>query len=94
MLGCGDAGLEAAEQVIRAGLLRLGGCHAGRGPVRRPRADRGPRVPCGNGHEAVFAGYRDKSFDTALGLVTVTRAWYHCAECGHAGSLPGTRSSA
>jgi len=46
------------------------------------RGHRGPGVPCGNGHEAVFAGYRDKSFDTALGLVTVTRAWYHCAECG------------
>jgi hypothetical protein len=28
-------------------------------------------------------GYRDKSFDTVLGLVTVTRAWYHCAACGH-----------
>jgi hypothetical protein len=29
----------------------------------------------------VFAGYRDKSFDTVLGLVTVTRAWYHCTAC-------------
>jgi hypothetical protein len=47
------------------------------------RGHRGPRVRCGNGHEARFAGYRDKSFDTALGLVTVTRAWYHCAQCGH-----------
>jgi hypothetical protein len=44
---------------------------------------RGPCVPCGNGHEARFAGYRGKSFDTVLGLVTVTRAWYHCAACGH-----------
>jgi len=44
---------------------------------------RGPRVPCGQGHEAVFTGYRDKSLDTVLGLVTLTRAWYHCAECGH-----------
>jgi len=81
-LGCGDAGMEAAEAVIRAGLLRLGGgmleqlLAAGRG-------HRGPRVPCGQGHEAVFAGYRDKSFDTVLGLVTLTRAWYHCAGCGH-----------
>jgi hypothetical protein len=25
---------------------------------------------------------RDKSFDTVLGLVTVTRAWYHCAGRG------------
>ena len=24
-MGCGDAGMEAAEQVIRAGLLKLGG---------------------------------------------------------------------
>lgn len=47
------------------------------------RGYRGPRVPCPGGHEAMFAGYRDKSLDTALGLVTVTRAWYHCAECGH-----------
>jgi hypothetical protein len=47
------------------------------------RGLRGPRVPCGQGHEAVFAGYRDKTFDTVLGPVTVTRAWYHCAECGH-----------
>jgi hypothetical protein len=47
------------------------------------RGHRGSRIPCGNGHEAVFAGYRDKAFDTALGLVTVRRAWYHCAECGH-----------
>jgi hypothetical protein len=23
-MGCGDAGMEAAEQVIRAGLLKLG----------------------------------------------------------------------
>jgi len=45
------------------------------------RGYRGPRVPCGEGHQAVFAGYRDKSFDTVLGLVTVTRAWYHCAGC-------------
>jgi hypothetical protein len=43
----------------------------------------GPRVPCGQGHEAGFASYRDKVIDTALGPVTLTRAWYHCAACGH-----------
>jgi hypothetical protein len=42
---------------------------------------RGPRVPCGQGHEAEFASYRDKLIDTVLGPVTLTRAWYHCAEC-------------
>jgi hypothetical protein len=74
--------MEAAEAVIRAGLLRLGGSMLGE-VLSADRGHRGLGVPCGQGHEAVFAGYRDKSFDTALGLVTVTRAWYHCAECGH-----------
>jgi hypothetical protein len=82
VLGCGDAGLGAAEQVIRAGLLRLGASMLGE-VLSAGRGLRGPRVRCGNGHEAVFAGYRDKTFDTVLGPVTVTRAWYHCAQCGH-----------
>jgi hypothetical protein len=68
--------------VIRAGLLQLGGVMLGQ-LLAADSGYRGPRVPCGQGHEAVFAGYRDKSFDTVLGLVTLARAWYHCAECGH-----------
>ncbi len=44
---------------------------------------RGPRVPCGQGHEAEFVSYRDKTFDTVPGPVTVLRAWYHCAACKH-----------
>jgi hypothetical protein len=39
---------------------------------------RGPRVECGRGHHAEFVAYRDKVIDTALGPVTVRRAWYHC----------------
>ena len=74
--------MGAAEAVLRAGLLRLGGSMLGE-VLSADRGHRGPRVPCGRGHEAVFAGYRGKSFDTVLGLVTVTRAWYHCAACGH-----------
>jgi hypothetical protein len=81
-MGCGDAGMEAAEQVIRAGLLKLGGSMLEQ-LLAADNGYRGPRVPCGQGHEAVFVSYRGKSFDTALGLVTVARAWYHCAECGH-----------
>jgi hypothetical protein len=44
---------------------------------------RGPRVDCGQGHRAQFVAYRDKVIDTVLGPVTLTRAWYHCAACGH-----------
>jgi hypothetical protein len=60
VLGCGDAGMGAAEQVIRAGLLRLGGSMLGV-VLAADRGHRGPRVPCGQGHEAAFAGYRDKA---------------------------------
>jgi hypothetical protein len=80
VLGCGDAGLEAAEAVLRAGLLRLGGSMLGE-VLSADRGHRGPRVPCGRGHDAVFTGYRDKAIDTVLGPVTLTRAWYHCAAC-------------
>jgi hypothetical protein len=68
--------------VLRAGLLKLGAGML----VRLLAADpgyRGARVPCGNGHEAGFIAYRGKVIDTVLGPVTLTRAWYHCAECGH-----------
>ncbi len=44
---------------------------------------RGPRVDCGSGHQAGFVSYREKVIDTVLGPVTVRRAWYHCAACGH-----------
>ena len=70
------------ELAIRAAMTRLGagmledllGLDAGY---------RGPRVECGAGHEAEFVSYREKTIDTVLGEVTVRRAWYHCAACGH-----------
>jgi hypothetical protein len=68
--------------VLRAGLLRLGASMLGQ-VLSADRGHRGARVPCGRGHEAVFVSYRDKVIDTVLGPVTLTRAWYHCAECGH-----------
>ena len=74
--------MEAAEAVIRAGMLQLGG-----GMLEKLLAAdlgyRGPRVPCGRGHQARFVSYRDKVIDTVLGPVALTRAWYHCASCGH-----------
>jgi hypothetical protein len=81
-LGCGDAGLETAEAVIRAGMLRLGGGMLGQLLAADP-GYRGPRAACGNGHEAEFVACRDKVIDTVLGPVTLSRAWYHCAACRH-----------
>jgi hypothetical protein len=68
--------------VLRAGLLRLGGAMLGEALSADP-GHRGPRADRGHGHEAVFAGYREKVIDTVLGPVALRRAWYHCADCGH-----------
>ncbi len=58
-LGCGDAGLEAAETVIRAGMLKVGAGMLGE-LLCADRGHRGPRVPCGNGHQAKLISYREK----------------------------------
>jgi hypothetical protein len=68
--------------VIRAGMLQAGCGILGQLLAADP-GFRGTRVPCGSGHEAQFVAYRDKVIDTVLGPVTLTRAWYHCAACGH-----------
>jgi hypothetical protein len=74
--------MEAAEAVIRAGMLQAGCGMLGQLLAADP-GYRGPRVPCGQGHQAEFVSYRDKVIDTVLGPVRLTRAWYHCAACGH-----------
>lgn len=54
------------------------------------RGHRGPRVDCGQGHPAEFVSYREKSFDTVLGEVELSRAYYHCEACGR-GVVPKDR---
>jgi hypothetical protein len=68
--------------VIRAGMLELGAGVLGKLLGADP-GYRGPRADCGAGHQAEFVSYRDKVIDTVLGPVTITRAWYHCADCKH-----------
>ena len=92
-LGCGDAGLEAAEAVIRAGMLKLGGGMLGQLLAADP-GYRGPRVPCGQGHEAEFVAYRDKVIDTVLGPVTLTPRLVPLRGLRARASRRGTPSSA
>jgi hypothetical protein len=66
--------------VVREGVLRLGGTILGELLSADP-GYRGPRVACGNGHDAVFTGYRGKVIDTVVGEARLRRAWYHCARC-------------
>jgi hypothetical protein len=80
-LGAGG-GLEVVEVAIRTAMLRLGGrlLEDLLGP---DAGHRGPRVDCGVGHQAQFVACRAKTIDTVLGPVSLRRAWYHCAACGH-----------
>jgi hypothetical protein len=74
--------MGAAEAVIRAGMLKLGAGMLGQ-LLAADSGYRGPWPDCGNGHRGEFVAYRDKVIDTALGPVTLNRAWYHCAACKH-----------
>ena len=78
----GGQELEAAEKAIRAGLLRLGASVL-EDLLAVDAGYAGPRVPCGQGHEAELVSCRARSVDTVLGPVTIRRAWYHCGQCHH-----------
>jgi hypothetical protein len=43
----------------------------------------GPQAKCPDGHQAAYAGSRDKTIITTLGPVRISRAWYHCGDCKH-----------
>ena len=56
-----------------------------------PSDHQGPRLACACGGTARYAGRRPRTFTTALGELTLERAWYHCAHCGH-GFAPRDRA--
>ena len=60
---------------------------AARAVERRLNADRsdhaGPTAPCACGRLARYAGRHPKTFESALGPLTLERAYYHCGACGH-----------
>ena len=68
---------------------------AARAVERRLDADTsdhtGPTIACGCGGRARYAGRRSKAFTTALGELTLSRAWYHCGTCGE-GTCPRDRA--
>ena len=80
---------EAVETAARRLALEV----VGKALAARPDADRsdgkGAR-PCACGARARHAGRRPKTFTTALGEMELTRAWYHCDDCG-AGFAPRDR---
>ena len=70
------------ELAIRAAMTTIG-CRLLEQLLGADAGYRGARVECQAGHQAEFVSYRTKTIDTVLGPVTVRRAYYHCAGCGH-----------
>ena len=81
MLGQG-AGLGVLEHAMRAALA-ASGARLLEAVLAGESGYQGPRADCGHGHQAGYAGCRAKTVTTVLGPVQVTRAWYHCQQCGH-----------
>jgi hypothetical protein len=62
------------------------------GRLNRDSSDHvGPAVVCSCGQAARYAGRRPKTFQTALGEMTLERAYYDCAACGR-GICPRDRA--
>ena len=82
---------EAIETAGRRVALEV----MGRALAARLNADRtdlaGAHLSCECGAQARYAGRRARTFTTALGEMTLQRAWYHCAACGK-GCAPRDRA--
>lgn len=74
--------LEAVEVAARRGALRVAGLAVAR-RLNSDRSDRaGAHLPCPRcGGPARYAGRHDKAFTSALGELSLSRAYYHCDRC-------------
>ena len=59
--------------------------------LNRDASDHHRLAPCRCGADARYAGHRARTLTTALGPMTLRRAWYHCDHCGH-GFAPRDRA--
>ena len=79
------------EREARETALRVAGTLVARG-INDDHSDmQGSRLACDCGSDARYAGRREKTVTTALGPMTLERAWYHCEVCG-AGFAPRDRA--
>ena len=85
-----DLDLEAVEMAVRRQALRL----AAQALEQRLNADAsdytGPELACPCGAVAQYRDRHERSFISALGLLRLKRAYYHCDHC-HSGFCPRDR---
>lgn len=77
------SGLEAAEGLVRDGVLAMGARLLEASVAARGTGKVGPRRGCACGALATCEGYRTKGVQTLVGWITIRRAYYACATCGH-----------
>ena len=72
---------EALEKAARRQALEIA-AQAVAGSLNADHSDHaGPTLACACGGAAAYAGRRPKTFTTALGEMTLERAYYHCRDC-------------
>ena len=85
------ADFEAIETALRRRVMAV----AARLLARRLNSDvsdhSAPTLACSCGGQARYAGRKDKRFHTVLGEILLSRAYYHCRDCGH-GFCPRDRA--
>lgn len=82
---------EAIETAARRQALGIA-CRAVEQRINADESDHvGPTLPCGCGRRARYAGRHAKTITTALGEMTLLRAYYHCAGC-QSGFFPRDRA--
>ncbi|MGH2369942.1 MAG: ISKra4 family transposase [Chloroflexota bacterium] len=71
------------EGTVRDGVLAIGARLLAAVVAEQGPGKTGPRVTCACGSTARFEGYRTKQVQTVVGWISVRRAYYACAACGH-----------
>lgn len=84
--------LRASEQQIQDLMKSLGAGLLQRLVDRGPNGYQGSAIPCACGQTMRFVGHRPRSIHTALGYITIQRAYYHCPAC-HQSQVPYDRAS-
>ena len=80
---CALDDFQAFETEARRVALQLMGQALARNLNADHCDEQGSHLPCECGAEGRLAGRRPKTFTTALGPLTLERAWYHCERCHH-----------
>lgn len=85
-VGAAGEGLAGVELAIRTAMVKLGGSLLEQ-LLGADTGYAGAVIDCGAGHQARFVSYRHKTFDTVMGPIELSRAYYHCGDC-HGGVTP------